>query len=451
MTPDLRIAAQTDEDILDIPLPSLVSLSQHSASTFAGLSMKVAFSEINLDKIKPDEVTQYEISYTQRLNLDQVKLGIIHTGNNELEIVSASDAVDFRRERKAFHDNLATESRSTLDPTMENSRILLCSPGQRLALSVAAELGFNNPSDLLNISRFPNGETKIDINDTLSGKIAFVFMGANGNPNDRFMDTMFTINAAIKSRAKDIIVLMPFYQYNRGDKNFPEQRQPSSAKVVADMLTEAGASKVVTVDEHCQQSSGFFDDKRTTYINVPASIFFADYLLKNRDLTDVVLVAPDIGATPRVDELNKRLKWACVTQDCVKRRARNGAVTSVDFKGDAKNIEGKIVIVADDILDTGGTLKKTLEEIGRFNPREIILMCTHGILSGNALENLRTMTKPNSNELVVSQLILSDTIDPRRPRNGFVKSVSASGVIAEVMRRLATPGESIRDLLRIND
>ncbi len=246
-----------------------------------------------------------------------------------------------------------------------------------LAEEVARYAGI--PLADIDLFKFANDESFVKINDNVRGADVFVIQPTCRPVNDNLMDLLIIIDALKRASAQRINCVIPYYAYARSDKK-DQPRVPITAKLVADLITVAGADRVITVDLHADQIQGFFNIPVDHLFSVPS---FARYF-QGMDIEDLVVVSPDSGGAPRARALAKRLDCGLAIGD--KRRSGNNDQTELlNIIGD---VCGKTAILFDDIIDTGGSLIKVSYALQEQGVRKIYAACTHGVLSGPAVQNL---------------------------------------------------------------
>src|SRR5262244_2261042 len=269
------------------------------------------------------------------------------------------------------------------------------------------------------VSRFSDGEVYVQINENVRGTDVFVIQPTCPPVNDNLMELLVMIDAFKRASARRITAVMPYYGYGRQDRK-SQSRVPISAKLVADLITTAGAHRVLSIDLHAGQIQGFF--------NIPVDHLFAapvliDYLAK-KDLEDPVLVSPDAGGVERARAIAKRLSAGLAIID--KRRDGPNVAVFMNLIGDVK---GKDVVVIDDMIDTAGTLIQAVQAVKREGARRILAAAVHGVLSGPAI------TRIESSDL--EEVIITNTI-PLGPEKAHRKFhvLSVAPLVAEAIRRI---------------
>jgi ribose-phosphate pyrophosphokinase len=287
-----------------------------------------------------------------------------------------------------------------------------------LATAVCAELDVS--LGRAEVRRFSDGEVMIEIAENVRGGDVFVIQSTCTPVNDHLMELLLMLDAFRRASAKRITAVIPYYGYSRQDRKV-SPRVPISAKLVADLITTAGASRVLTIDLHAGQIQGFFD--------IPVDNLFATpVLLKEMQerLRDgpVAVVSPDPGGVERARAFAKRLDATLAIID--KRRARPNEVAEMRVVGD---VEGQTAVIVDDIVDTAGTLATAAGALRDAGATQVVACCTHAVLSGPALDRIREST--------LSSLVVTDTI-PLRPHGQSspkVKVLSVARLLAEAIRR----------------
>ncbi len=254
--------------------------------------------------------------------------------------------------------------------------------------------GSSNPklakrmSDYMNIrlgemelSRFSDGEVNIRIAETVRGHDVFVMQSTCDPVNDNLMELLVMIDAFKRASANSISVIIPYFGYARQDRK-AKGRDPITAKLVSNLITKAGANRVITLDLHAEQIQGFFDIPLDNLQSFPVFIkYFQQMESFNED--DFVVVSPDVGGVKRARRLAEKMKMALAILD--KRRPRDNVAEIVNVVGE---VEGKHAILFDDIIDTGGSLVGAAEALKAKGAKDVIACATHGILSGDAVNRL---------------------------------------------------------------
>ncbi len=278
------------------------------------------------------------------------------------------------------------------------------------------------------VGRFADGEINVHIKENVRGKDCYVIQSTCRPANENLMELLIMIDALRRASAGRITAVIPYFGYARADRK-AQPRVPISAKLAANLITEAGANRVITVDLHAGQIQGFFD--------IPVDHLFAmpvilGYLGKKR-LKDITVVSPDVGGVERARAFAKRLKADLVIID--KRRPRPNEVSIYNIIGDVK---GKTTLILDDMVDTAGTLCRVADKIKEAGALKIIASCVHGVLSGGAVDMIRRSS--------IEELILTDSIPCRVPEEEEMFTfLSIAPILGEAINRNHC-GESISEL-----
>ena len=301
--------------------------------------------------------------------------------------------------------------------TLANSdriRIFTGNANPQLAKNIAKCL--NIPLGNAYVGHFNNGETQVMIDESVRGKEVFIVQPTCQPVNDSLMELLIMIDACKRASAKNIAVVIPYYAYARQDRK-TRGREPISAKLVADLLTRAGASRVITMDLHAGQIQGFFDIPLDNLLGVP---ILSDYI-ETKGLKDIVVVSPDLGGVTRARQLADRLEAPIAIIE--KRRPMPGVAEVMNLIG---SIEGKTAVIVDDIVDTAGSLVEGAKALGKFGAKEVYACCTHGILSDPAIARVEASN--------IKELIITDTIPlAEEKKSSKIKILSVAPVFAEAI------------------
>jgi ribose-phosphate pyrophosphokinase len=270
------------------------------------------------------------------------------------------------------------------------------------------------------VSRFSDGEVYVQINENVRGQDVFVIQPTCPPVNDHLMELLVMIDAFKRASARRITAVLPYYGYGRQDRKV-QPRVPITAKLVADLLTAAGAQRLLAVDLHAGQIQGFF--------NIPVDHLFAappviiDHLAK-KDLNDPVLVSPDAGGVERARALAKRLKAGLAIID--KRREGNNVAQCMHLIGDVK---GRDAVIVDDMIDTAGTLIQAVDALRREGANRVLACAVHGVLSGPAITRIK--------ESILEEVIITNTV-PLTPERQLpkIRVLSVAPLLAEAIRRI---------------
>ncbi len=269
------------------------------------------------------------------------------------------------------------------------------------------------------ISRFQDGEIRARIHESVRGAEVFLVQPCNSPSDSHLMELLIMIDAMRRASAREICAVVPYYPYARQDRK-TQPRDPITAKLIANLLTAAGADRVVTMDLHAGQIQGFFD---IPVDNLRALPIITEYLL-TKNLENVIVVSPDVGGVVRARELADRLNCQIAIVD--KRRPQPNVAEVMNIIG---NVEGKTAIIIDDLIDTGGTIVKASEALNKQGAKEVYACCTHPVFSGNAPEILQA--SPIKEIVVTNTIHLS--IEKRIPK---LTQLSVAPLFAEAIRRI---------------
>ncbi len=281
-----------------------------------------------------------------------------------------------------------------------------------------------------NIKRFSDGEIYIEINENIRGNSVFVIQSTSNPANDNLMELLLCIDALRRSSAKNITAVIPYYGYARQDRKVVP-RTSISAKVVANLITNAGASRVVTVDLHAGQIQGFFDMPVDNLFTTP---LFARYIKKKLKNKKLICVSPDVGGVQRTRGLATKIKADLAIID--KRRPRPGKSKVMNIIGDVK---GKTCIIVDDIIDSGGTIVNAVDALKKNGAIDVYVFITHAVLSGDAANKIKKSK--------IKKLVITDTIDNSQKikNNNKIEVLSVSSLMAEAIKRISN-STSVSDL-----
>jgi ribose-phosphate pyrophosphokinase len=284
---------------------------------------------------------------------------------------------------------------------------------EKIAYHFGQNLGKTQNLGKIIFSNFSDGEFQVNYDASVRGKNVFIIQ-STPPPFDNLFELLLMIDAAKRASAKQIIAVIPYYGYARQDRK-DKPREAIGAKLVADMLTVAGANRIITMDLHADQIQGFF--------NIPldhlyASKIFRDYI-KDLQLPNLTIAAPDMGGSKRANAYAKKLNAEIVI--CYKQRSRANVVDQMTAIGE---IEGRNIILIDDLVDTGGTLTKAADMMMERGASSVRAICTHPVLSGNAYENIEKSK--------IQELIVTDTL-PLKQSSPKIKALSVAPFFAQVI------------------
>jgi ribose-phosphate pyrophosphokinase len=282
------------------------------------------------------------------------------------------------------------------------------------------------------IRKFSDGEIYIEINENIRGNSIFIIQGISSPANDNLMELLLCIDALKRSSAKNITAVIPYFGYARQDRKVVP-RTSISAKLVSNLITKAGADRIVTVDLHAGQIQGFFD---IPVDNLFATPIFSRHIKRKIKSKNLICVAPDVGGVERARALGRKLDIGLAIID--KRRPAPGKSQVMNVIG---NVKGKTCIIVDDIIDSGGTIINAAEALIKRGAKEVHVYITHGVLSGEAVEKIRKSK--------IKNLVVTDTIDisdkVKKSRN--IEVLSISNLLAEAMKRISN-STSVSDLFK---
>ena len=286
---------------------------------------------------------------------------------------------------------------------------------EKIAEAVGLELG------KISISRFSDGEVKVNVEESIRGAHVYIVQSTSDPVNDNLMELLIMIDALRRASAKTINVVMPYYGYARQERK-AQSREPITAKLVANMITIAGADRVLTLDLHAPQIQGFFDIPVDHLIGVP---LLADYFLeKSLFGEDVVVVSPDHGGVVRARKLADFLKSPIAIID--KRRPRPNVSEVMNIIGD---VAGKKCIIIDDMIDTAGTITLAAAALLDKGADSVYACCTHAVLSGPAVERL--------DESEIKEVIVTDSIQQPEGRHlDKLQTISVGNLVGEAIKRI---------------
>ncbi|TMB03952.1 MAG: ribose-phosphate pyrophosphokinase [Deltaproteobacteria bacterium] len=270
------------------------------------------------------------------------------------------------------------------------------------------------------IGRFSDGEVQVEITENVRGGDVFVIQSICTPGNDHLMELLLMLDAFKRASARRITAVVPYYGYARQDRKVAP-RVPISAKLVADLITTAGASRVLTVDLHAGQIQGFFD---VPVDNVYATPVLLEYLRGRIGRRDVTVISPDAGGVERARAFAKRLDANLAIID--KRRARPNEVAEMQIIGE---VDGRVAVIVDDMVDTAGTLAAAAEAVRGAGAPLVLACATHPVLSGNAIPRLAKSS--------IDELIVTDTIPLRPEATKLAKLhvLSVAPLLGEAIRR----------------
>ncbi|MFQ3546543.1 ribose-phosphate diphosphokinase [Halobacillus rhizosphaerae] len=284
---------------------------------------------------------------------------------------------------------------------------------EEIAENIGTELG------KCTVTNFSDGEIQINIEESIRGCDVYIVQSTCEPVNQHIMELLIMIDALKRASARTINVVMPYYGYARQDRK-ARAREPITAKLVANLLETAGASRVLMLDLHAPQIQGFFDIPIDHLVGVP---ILSDYF-EEKNFEDVVIVSPDHGGVTRARKMADRLKAPIAIID--KRRPRPNVSEVMNIVG---NIEGKTAIIIDDIIDTAGTITLAANALVENGAKEVYACCTHPVLSGPAIDRI--------NNSMIKELVVTNTIPLSEEKNSQkITGLSVAPLISEAIIRV---------------
>ena len=282
------------------------------------------------------------------------------------------------------------------------------------------------------IRKFADGEIYIEINENIRGNSIFIIQSISSPANDNLMELLLCIDALKRSSAKNITAVIPYFGYARQDRKVVP-RTSISAKLVSNLITKAGADRIVTVDLHAGQIQGFFDIPVDNLFSTP---IFARHVKKRIKSRKIICVAPDVGGTERARALGKLLNVGLAIVD--KRRPKPGQSQVMNVIGDVKD---QTCVIVDDIIDSGGTIVNAAKALKKRGAKEVYVYITHGVLSGEAVKKIKGS--------VIKNLVITDTIDNSQKTKNVknIEVLPISSLMGEAIKRISN-SNSVSDLFK---
>ena len=282
------------------------------------------------------------------------------------------------------------------------------------------------------IKKFSDGEIYIEIKENIRGNSIFIVQSVSSPANDNLMELLLCIDALKRSSAKNITAVIPYFGYARQDRKVAP-RTSISAKLVSNLITKAGADRVVTVDLHAGQIQGFFD---LPVDNLFATPIFARHVKRNIKSKNLICVSPDVGGVERSRALARKLDIGIAIID--KRRPAPGKSQVMNVIGNVKN---KTCIIIDDIIDSGGTIVNASKALKDRGAKEVFVYITHGVLSGEAVKKIKNSS--------IKKLVITDTIDNSGKTNKInnIEVLSIANLMGEAIKRISN-STSVSDLFK---
>lgn len=270
----------------------------------------------------------------------------------------------------------------------------------------------------IEVSRFSEGEIRVKINENVRGRDVFIIQSTCPPVNETLMELLIIIDAMKRASASRITAVIPYFGYARQDRK-DQPRVPITAKLVANLITAAGTDRIITVDLHAGQIQGFFD--------IPLDHLFAATILikyiKDMNLENLVIVSPDVGGVKMARAFAKRLGADLAVVD--KRRISGEEIEVMNLMGE---VEGKSVIIVDDLVATAGSLVEAVEEVRKRGAKKVYAGITHPVLSGKAIERIE--------ESALEKLIVTDTIPLGDKRDNKIVVLSVASLLGEAIKRI---------------
>jgi ribose-phosphate pyrophosphokinase len=314
---------------------------------------------------------------------------------------------------------------------MSDTNLMVFSGNANLALSEGIVKKLNMRLGMATLGRFSDGEIAFEVEENVRGKEIFVIQPTCSPTNENLMELLVMIDAIKRASAAKITAVMPYYGYARQDRRTRSARVSISAKLVAKMIEQAGANSILTIDLHADQIQGFFD--------IPVDNVYSSPLLLGdiwrQQYKNLIVVSPDVGGVVRARALAKRLGDADLAI-IDKRRPRANISEVMHIIGD---VSGRTCILVDDLVDTAGTLCHAASALKKHGAIKVVAYCTHAVLSGAAMSNLR------NSEL--DELVVTDTIPLSQEAVdlGKIRQLSVAEMLAETIRRISA-GESVSSM-----
>ncbi len=297
---------------------------------------------------------------------------------------------------------------------MTEAKIFSCTQSEELATRIAANFGI--PMGNVAFSRYSDGEFQPSFEESVRGSRVFI-VGSTHPSSDNLMEMLLMLDAAKRASARHITAVMPYFGWARQDRK-DKPRVPIGAKMIAKLLETAGATRIITMDLHADQIQGFFE-KPVDHLF--ASSIFVPYI-QSLNLDNLTIASPDMGGSKRAYAYSKFLKSDVVI--CYKQRQKANVISHMELIGD---VNGKNVILVDDMVDTAGTLTKAAELMIERGAKSVRAVCTHGILSGSAHERVE-----NSK---LEELIITDSI-PSKMKSSKIRILSCAELFGSTMRNV---------------
>ncbi|MDP8231367.1 MAG: ribose-phosphate pyrophosphokinase [Candidatus Zophobacter franzmannii] len=302
------------------------------------------------------------------------------------------------------------------------SRMKLISGNANLKLAKEVSEYSGVPLTQVDLFKFSNDESFVKIKDNVRGADVFIIQPTCFPVNDSLMELLIIIDALRRSSANRITCVMPYFGYARSDKK-DQPRVPITAKLVADLITVAGASRIATIDLHADQIQGFFNIPVDHLMSAP---IFARYFKHKFKGEDLVVVSPDSGGANRARSFAERLECGLAIGD----KRRTGNDDNAELQNIIGDVEGKIAILFDDIIDTGGSMCKVAAAVKANGAKKVFAACSHGVLSGKAIENLE---KSPIDKLYITNSI---PLTPEKEKCDKIVQLSIAEMLAMAIKKI---------------
>jgi ribose-phosphate pyrophosphokinase len=303
---------------------------------------------------------------------------------------------------------------------VKNLRLFTGNANPALATAVAKHLGV--PLGRAHVGRFPDGEIEIKILENVRGMDAFILQPTCEPTNDNLMEILLLMDAMRRASARRITPVIPYFGYGRQDRK-AQPRVPISSKLVSNLITTAGADRVLTVDLHAAQIQGFFDIPVDHLYTNPVFIDYFKKFFKGIKTSDIVVVSPDAGGVERARAFAKRLNYDLAIID--KRRT---SPTDADIMNVVGEVRGKIALLVDDLVDTAGTLTKGAKALKQSGAKKVYAASAHGVLAGPAIERIESSP--------LEQIVITDTIPLNGKKSDKIKVLTVAPLLAEAIKRI---------------
>lgn len=298
-------------------------------------------------------------------------------------------------------------------------KILAGNASKELAEKIAKQL--NVPVLDCEVGTFSDGEICVNMNETVRGCDVFVVQSTNSLVNNNLMELLIMIDALKRASAGRITAVIPYYGYARQDRK-AKARDPITAKLVANLIVAAGADRVLTMDLHASQIQGYFDIPLDHLLGGP---LLSEYF-NEKNIEDLVVVSPDLGSVTRSRKFANSLNGEVPIAIIDKRRPRPNVCEVMNLIGE---VEGKNVILLDDMIDTAGTIVNAVEAVKKFGAKDVYVCCTHAVLSGPAIERIENSS--------MKELVVLDTIQlPEEKQIEKIKVKSVAPIFAEAIDKI---------------